>query len=484
MSGIAEVLHNLEYEVQGSDISENPNVGRLIKLGIPVFIGQTSKNIDNVSIVVISTAIKSNNPELIEARDRKIPVVHRAEMLGELMRLKWSIACAGTHGKTTTTSLVASILDEAKFDPTVINGGIINSYGTNARIGDGDWMVVEADESDGSFNKLPATIAIVTNIDPEHLDFHINFENLKEAFRQFVINLPFYGFAVVCLDHPVVREMLPKFSYRRTITYGTTPEADISVSNINRAPNGTRFDVLIHDRVKNQSSSIYGLVLPMYGKHNVLNALAAISVASEMGLSEEIIRKGLSTFQGVKRRFTKTGEVNSITIIDDYGHHPVEITAALDAARLACDKGKVIAVVQPHRFTRLRDLFDSFCKCFGEADLVFVSDVFSAGEKAIKGFDRKNLVEGINKSGLCEARSLKEPVSLASKIAEIAAPGDFIIFLGAGNITAWAQSLPNELEQIFKISRRGQMIQTSLIDEDELIDPGSLSSNRKLVPNQ
>ena len=319
MSGIAEILHNLNYQVQGSDISESPNVGRLRNLGLKIFIGQKKENVSKASIIVVSTAIKSNNPELIAARKLQIPVVHRAEMLGELMRLKWSIACAGTHGKTTTTSLVASMLDAAKLDPTVINGGIINSYGTNARIGDGDWMVVEADESDGSFNKLPATIAIVTNIDPEHLDFHGDFDSLKKAFKDFIANLPFYGFAVVCLDHPIVREIASQIVDRRVVTYGASEDADICVSNISSLRNGTCFDITVRGKHKT-TQGIKTVMLPMFGKHNVLNALASIAVAFEMGLSEEVVRKSLEEFQGVKRRFTKTGEVNSITIIDDYGH--------------------------------------------------------------------------------------------------------------------------------------------------------------------
>jgi UDP-N-acetylmuramate--alanine ligase len=451
MSGIAETLHNLQYDIQGSDISESPNVGRLRHLGIKVSIGQEAQNIENASIVVVSTAIKFDNLELLAARKLQIPIVHRAEMLAELMRLKWSIACAGTHGKTTTTSLVAAMLDAAKLDPTVINGGIINSYGTNARIGAGDWMVVEADESDGTFNKLPATIAIVTNIDPEHLDFHGDFEHLKNAFKEFITNLPFYGFAVVCLDHPVVKEVISQVADRRIITYGVSKDSDVRVSNITNVAGGTFFDVEIRDKNKIDSNRMSDLMLPMFGRHNVLNALASVAVASEMGVPEATIREALQGFQGVKRRFTKTGEVNSITIIDDYGHHPVEIAAALDASRLACGNGKVIAIVQPHRFTRLRDLFDDFCACFFDADIVFVTDVYSAGEISITGFDKENLVAGINKSGSCQAFSLEDPISIATKIAEIASPKDFVVFLGAGNITELAQKLPKQLEHIFSI---------------------------------
>ncbi|MBH69223.1 MAG: UDP-N-acetylmuramate--L-alanine ligase [Rhodospirillaceae bacterium] len=449
MSGIAEVLHNLRYHVQGSDISESPNVARLKKLGIVISIGQDSKNVTQASIVVVSTAIKSNNPELEAARKKQIPIVHRAEMLGELMRLKWSIACAGTHGKTTTTSLVASLLDGADLDPTVINGGVINSYGTNARLGDGDWMVVEADESDGSFDKLPATIAVVTNIDPEHLDFYGDFSRLKQAFKVFLTNIPFYGFAVVCIDHPVVRELITEIPDRRIITYGTDKSAEVQVLNIQPTQLGSCFDVVINDRSRFNETLLSQLELPMHGKHNVLNSAAAVAIANEMGMLESVIRKGLAEFQGVKRRFTRTGESNSITVIDDYGHHPVEIEAALSAARLACQSGKVIAVFQPHRYSRLRDLFDEFCGCFKDADIVFVADVYAAGEEPILGFDRDKLVGGIARLEYCKVIPLLSPVALASNIADVANEGDLVLCLGAGNITSWANSLPSELDHIF-----------------------------------
>ena len=452
MSGIAEVLHNLGYEVQGSDIAENANVRRLMNLGITVFVGQRSNNVEEASIVVISTAIKPDNPELMAARERLVPVVHRAEMLGELMRLKWSIACAGTHGKTTTTSLIAAILDSAGFDPTVINGGIINSYGTNARLGDGEWMVVEADESDGSFNRLPATIAVVTNIDPEHLDFHGSYEKLQDAFRTFVANIPFYGFAMMCIDHPVVQALIPRVSDRRIVTYGSSPQADVRCTDISITPAGSRFSVNIKNRMREVESVIRDLELPMYGEHNVMNALAAVGVALEMGMDETTIRASLKKFQGVKRRFTKTGEVGGITVIDDYGHHPVEILAVLSAARSACPQGRIIAVMQPHRYSRLSNLFEDFCGCFNDADTVIVADVYAAGEAPIQGADRDSLVDGLRARGHRDVHSLGNPVELAAQIANIARPGDFVVCLGAGNVTAWAHALPGDLEHILSAS--------------------------------
>ena len=448
MSGIAEVLHNLGYSVQGSDLSENPNVSRLKKLGIKVFVGQQASNIDDASILVISTAIKPDNPELLAARERMLPVVHRSEMLGELMRLKWSIACAGTHGKTTTTSLVAAMLDGAGMDPTVINGGIINAYGTNARLGSGDWMVVEADESDGSFNRLPATIAVVTNIDPEHLDFHGDFDKLQEAFRAFVANIPFYGFATMCIDHPTVQKLIPRVSDRRIITYGFSPQADIRASNLEITSSGTKFDVTVANRAHDSERVLENIALPMYGQHNVSNALAAISIALEMDMGDEQIRTSLAGFSGVKRRFTKTGETNGISVIDDYGHHPVEISAVLSAARSACPEGRVYAVVQPHRYSRLQDLFEDFCACFNDADGVIVADVYAAGEEPIEGADRDSLVAGLRARGHRHVYPLNQPSELAGRIAELAEPGDLVVCLGAGNITNWAQALPGELAHV------------------------------------
>src|SRR5579883_3166047 len=377
MSGIAEVLINLGYQVQGSDLSENANVVRLRGKGARIFIGHRPENLEAAHVVVVSTAVKRDNPELAAARQRRLPIVRRAEMLAELMRLKHCIAVGGTHGKTTTTSLVAALLEAGKFDPTVINGGIINAYGTNARLGGGDWMVVEADESDGTFVKLPATIAIVTNIDPEHLDFYGNFEAVQQAFESFVANIPFYGFAALCIDHPVVQGMIPRLSERRIVTYGLSPQADIRAVNIDIGRNGARYDVVIADRLHEKSRTISGLKLPMFGQHNVQNSLAAIAVAEEMGLGDDVVRAAFAGFKGVKRRFTKTGESRGITVIDDYGHHPVEIAAVLRAARGATS-GNIIAVVQPHRFTRLANLFEEFCTCFNDADTVLVADVYAA----------------------------------------------------------------------------------------------------------
>ena len=448
MSGIAEVLHNRGYRVRGSDIAENPNVRRLMNLGLQISVGQGAENVVGAAIVVISTAIQPDNPELLAAQALGIPVVHRAEMLGELMRSKWSIACAGTHGKTTTTSLVAALLDGAGFDPTVINGGIINAYGTNARVGSGDWMVVEADESDGSFNRLPATIAIVTNIDPEHLDFHGTFEALQAAFGAFVSNIPLYGFAAMCVDHPVVAALIPKITGRRLITYGLSRDADIRGCDIEATEFGSRFSVIAFDRQSGVETILRDLVLPMHGNHNVSNALAAIAVALEMKINGDLIREILARFEGVRRRFTKTGIAHGITVIDDYGHHPVEIAAVLEAARAACPNGRIIAVMQPHRYSRLSDLFDAFSGCFGMADAVIVADVYGAGEAPIVGIDRDALVSGLRARGHPSVHALADHVELAARVADIARPGDFVVCLGAGDITAWAQALPDELDHI------------------------------------
>ncbi|HZS85252.1 MAG TPA: UDP-N-acetylmuramate--L-alanine ligase [Stellaceae bacterium] len=447
MSGIAEILHNLGYDVQGSDIAESANVRRLAELGIPIAIGHRAENLGNAQVVVISSAVKRDNPEVVAARARLVPVVRRAEMLGELMRLKWSIAIAGTHGKTTTTSMVGALLDAAQLDPTVINGGIINAYGTNARLGAGDWMVVEADESDGTFVKLPATIGIVTNIDPEHLDFYGNFDAVQQAFESFITNIPFYGFAALCIDHPVVQSMIPRVADRRIVTYGMSPQADIRGVDIEIGPKGARYDVVIADRFNGTSRTLRHLELPMFGQHNVQNSLAAIAVAEEMGLGEEVIRSALGRFKGVKRRFTKTGEWNGVTVIDDYGHHPVEIAAVLRAARSAAS-GNVIAIVQPHRYTRLSNLFDEFCTCFNDADIVVVAEVYAAGEQPIEGASRDALVAGLRARGHRNAQPLSDPKELAPLVRELAKPGDFVVCLGAGSITYWAQSLPGELDRL------------------------------------
>ena len=446
MSGIAEILHNLGYSVQGSDIADSANVKRLRDMGIKVVVGHDGGNVGDAHAVVVSSAIQGDNPELLAARASRIPVVRRAEMLAELMRLKSCVAVAGTHGKTTTTSMVAALLDAGGLDPTVINGGIINAYGTNARLGDGDWMVVEADESDGTFVKLPAEIAIVTNMDPEHLDYYVTFEAEKEAFREFVEKLPFYGFAVMCLDHPEVQALVGQIEDREMVTYGETPQADVRL--VDYAPDGpvTRFAVEIRDRFTGEVRRIDDLALPMLGKHNVLNAVSAVTVADRLGIGEDTIRAALAGFGGVKRRFTHTGEWNGVNIYDDYGHHPVEIAAVLKAARGATD-GRVIAIAQPHRYTRLASLFEEFCSCFNDADTVLISDVYTAGEDPIPGADRDSLVDGLMTHGHRDARPLPGPDALAEIVASSAQPGDIVIFLGAGGSTQWAHALPDELAQ-------------------------------------
>ncbi|WP_439924729.1 UDP-N-acetylmuramate--L-alanine ligase [Nitrobacter sp. JJSN] len=447
MSGIAEVLCNLGYTVQGSDASESANVARLREKGIKVTVGHRAENVNGADVLVVSTAIRRDNPELMAARAQRIPVVRRAEMLAELMRLKSCVAIAGTHGKTTTTSMVAALLDAGDFDPTVINGGIINAYGTNARLGAGEWMVVEADESDGTFLKLPADVAIVTNVDPEHLDHFKTFDAVQDAFRAFVENVPFYGFAVMCIDHPVVQSMVGKIEDRRIITYGENPQADARLVDL--APNGggSHFKVVFRNRKTDAAHEISDLVLPMPGRHNALNATAAIAVAHELGIPDTTIRSALAGFGGVKRRFTKTGEWNGVSIIDDYGHHPVEIAAVLKAARESTG-GKVIAVVQPHRYTRLQSLFEEFCTCFNDADTVVVADVYPAGETPIEGIDRDHFVLGLRAHGHREVVPLQESAALAGVIAGLAKPGDYVVCLGAGNITQWAYALPGELKAL------------------------------------
>ncbi|RCK43388.1 MULTISPECIES: UDP-N-acetylmuramate--L-alanine ligase [Thalassospira] len=447
MSGIAEILHNLGYSVQGSDISDNANVQRLRDLGIKVFVGHQGSNIQDAKVVVISTAVKASNPEVVAARAEMIPVVRRAEMLAELMRLKAAIAIGGTHGKTTTTSLVATMLDAAGLDPTVINGGIINSYGTNARLGEGDWMVVEADESDGTFVKVPSTISVVTNIDPEHLDHWKDFDQLREAFKNFVQNIPFYGFAVLCIDHPEVQALIGKVTDRRIFTFGFSPQADVRAVNVRTNIGESIFDVVIRERVDSEERVIRDVRLPMVGDHNVSNSLAAITVALELGIPDEKIVSAFDGFTGVKRRFTKTGEVDGVTIIDDYGHHPVEIKAVLKAARQAT-QNNVIAVVQPHRYSRLHDLFEDFCTCFNDADSVIVADVYEAGESPIEGASRDALVEGLRNRGHRHVSALEGPDKLAEIIAQDAKPGDLVVCLGAGSISAWANALPAQLEAL------------------------------------
>jgi len=447
MSGIAEILHNLGYDVQGSDLNDSAIVKRLREMGIPVSVGHDGENLGQAQVVVVSSAVKPDNSEVVAARQRLLPVVRRAEMLGELMRLKWSIAVAGTHGKTTTTSLVAQLLDAAGMDPTVINGGIINAWGSNARLGGGDWLVAEADESDGTFLRLPATIAVVTNIDPEHLDHYGTFDALRDAFDTFVENIPFYGFAALCIDHSEVQAMIPRISDSKIITYGFSPQADVRGVNLETSGDGVSFDVVVTDRKLDRNRTIEGLRLPMFGAHNAQNALAAVALAEEMGIADTVVRRALAGFAGVKRRFTKTGMVDGITVIDDYGHHPVEIAAVLDAARSATG-GKVIAIVQPHRYSRLRDLFEGFCTCFNNADAVLVADVYPAGENLIKGINRETLVEGLRSRGHRQVLVLERPEDLASMIDGLASEGDYVVFLGAGSITAWANALPGELTRL------------------------------------
>ncbi|MGH6907797.1 MAG: UDP-N-acetylmuramate--L-alanine ligase [Aestuariivirga sp.] len=444
MSGIAEVMQTLGYTVQGSDIADSYNVARLRKNGIAVQIGHRPENIGASQVVVVSSAVKPDNPELAEARHRYLPIVRRAEMLAELMRFKSCVAVGGTHGKTTTTSLVAALLDSGGLDPTVINGGIINAYGTNARLGKGDWMVVESDESDGTFVKLPADIVIVTNIDPEHLDHYGTFDKAKEAFLAFVENIPFYGCAVMCIDHPVVQELIGQVRDRRVVTYGFSPQADVRLAEVAYAGGETRFLVRMTDRRTEATYDIADLSLAMPGDHNALNATAALAVAKELGVSDDDIRKGFRGFAGVKRRFTKTGVHDGVTVFDDYAHHPVEITAVLNAARRVTSH-KVLAVMQPHRYTRLAILFNEFCTCFNDADTVIVAPVYAAGEAPIEGINHAALAEGMISRGHRAVHRIDDPEQLAPLVQGIVQPGDIVVFLGAGTITQWAYALPGQL---------------------------------------
>ncbi|OAO03719.1 UDP-N-acetylmuramate--L-alanine ligase [Parasphingorhabdus sp.] len=444
MSGIAEVMHNLGYKVQGSDIADGYVIEGLRAKGIDVKIGHKPENVDGTAVVVTSTAVKRGNPEVEQALAHRIPLVRRAEMLAELMRLKSTIAIAGTHGKTTTTSMVAAMLDVGGIDPTVINGGIINQYGSNARLGDSDWMVVEADESDGSFLRLDGTIAVVTNIDAEHLDHYGSFDKIKDCFVEFIENVPFYGAAILCIDHPEVQAILPRIRDRRLITYGFSAQADVKGVNVTPVPGGNRFDVVIRDR-DGQTRTIEGIALPMPGRHNVQNAIAAVAVGLEMGMTDEQIGKGFDHFGGVKRRFTKVGEVDGVTIIDDYGHHPVEVQAVLSAAREGAE-GRVIAVVQPHRFTRLRDHMEEFQGAFNDADIVFVTPVFVAGEDPIEGINSEALVEGLKTRGHRLAETVADADALALRLADLLEPNDMVICLGAGDITKWAANLADQIK--------------------------------------
>ncbi len=440
MSGIAEVLLNLGYQVQGSDLKDSKITERLESLGAKIFIGQRAENLESAEVVVISSAIKSGNPELDAARMAGLPVVRRAEMLAELMRMKSNVAIAGTHGKTTTTTMVATLLDAGGIDPTVINGGIIHAYGSNARMGQGEWMVVEADESDGTFNRLPATIAIVTNIDPEHMEHWGSIENLRKGFYDFVSNIPFYGIAVCCTDHPEVQALVGKITDRRVVTYGFNAQADVRVLNLTYKAGVAHFDIALQQ----SEQVITGCTLPMPGDHNVSNALSAVAVALHLGMSHDDIRAALAGFKGVNRRFTKVGEVNGVTIIDDYGHHPVEITAVLKAARQASD-GRVIAVHQPHRYTRLSSLFEDFCTCFNDADVVAIAEVYAAGEDPIAGASRDDLVAGLIRHGHRHARAIVSEDDLERLVREQAKSGDIVVCLGAGTLSTWAHGLPARL---------------------------------------
>ena len=449
MSGIAEIMLKIGYSVQGSDAKSSANTERLERLGARIFIGHDAAHLgEEVSAVVYSTAVKADNPEMKAARARRIPLVRRAEMLAELMRLQFSVAVGGTHGKTTTTSMVAALLDAGGLDPTVVNGGIINAYGTNAKVGDGDWIVVEADESDGSFLRLKSTVAIVTNIDPEHLDHYGDFDRVRQAFVDFVENIPFYGFAAVCLDHPEVQKLVAGVDNRRLVTYGLNPQAMVRAENCDMAADGCRFDVVIQN---GETTRIEGLHLPMAGWHNVSNALAAIAVARELDVADDAIKSGLASFGGVKRRFTTTGVVDGVRIVDDYGHHPVEIAAVLKAARQVTqtsEGGRVIAVVQPHRYTRLRDLLEEFSTSFSDADSVIVADVYPAGEAPIAGVDKHALVDGVRRYGHRHVQALENAAVLPRLIREEARAGDLVVLLGAGDITAWAYALPAQLEAL------------------------------------
>ncbi|WP_197915636.1 UDP-N-acetylmuramate--L-alanine ligase [Thiosulfatihalobacter marinus] len=444
MSGIAEVLLNHGYVVQGSDLKTSKITDRLVARGATLFLGQKAENLEGAEVVVISSAIKLGNPELDEARLRGLPVVRRAEMLAELMRLKSNIAVAGTHGKTTTTTMVAALLDHGRFDPTVINGGIIHAYDSNARVGAGEWMVVEADESDGTFNRLPATIAIVTNIDPEHMEHWGTIENLRDGFHEFVSNIPFYGLAVCCTDHPEVQALVGRITDRRVVTFGFNAQADVRAVNLRYERGVAHFDIAL----QSEGSVIEGCTLPMPGDHNVSNALSAVAVARHLGMKKAEIREALAAFGGVNRRFTKVGEVmGGVPVIDDYGHHPVEIAAVLKAARQAIgEQGRVIAVHQPHRYTRLHSLFEDFCACFNEADIVGIAEVFAAGEEPIAGASRDDLVAGLIAHGHRHARAIDSEDDLSDMVRDAARPGDIVVCLGAGTISAWANNLPKRLE--------------------------------------
>jgi UDP-N-acetylmuramate--alanine ligase len=445
MSGIAEIMHNLGYRVRGSDAVDNANVRRLRTLGIPVVVGHSPDNLGDAVVVVYSSAVKPGNPEFDAARARKLPLVRRAEMLAEIMHLKNCVAIAGTNGKTTTTTLVAALLDAGGLDPTVVNGGIINAYGTNARLGAGEWVVVEADESDGTFLRLPATVAVVTNVDPDHLDYYGTFERMRDAFQRFIENVPFYGFAVMCLDHPEVQAMVGRIEDRRLITYGFSPQADVRAINVGFSEGASHFDVVLVNRRKDMTEKVEGVSLPMPGEHNVQNSLAAIAVARELGIPLDTIKQGLGRFGGVKRRFTRVGEWNGAAIIDDYAHNPFKIAAALKAARQAY-AGPIVAIVQPHRFTRLRDTFEQFCASLNDADVAVIAPVYAAGEAPIEGFDRDSFADGLRAHGHRNVLVIDGPDDLPAIVSQWVKPGGAVVCLGAGSITQWAAGLEAALK--------------------------------------
>ena len=451
MSAIAEVMHDRGYEVRGSDLKDSANVQRLRDKGITCFVGHAPSNLDGAAFVVLSSAVKDDNPEFIEAQNRGLPVISRAEMLAELMRECATVSVTGTHGKTTTTSIVAELLQRAELDPTVISGGIIRSWGSNARIGKGEWMVVEADESDGTFIALPSRIGVVTNIDPEHMDYWKSLEALHGAFKTYFDNIPFYGLIVAGLDHPIVREMTAQIGRekrgRRVLTYGVADDADLRLSNY-RAENGMAvFDVDISADVPGGARALKGLRFPVPGQHNALNALAAFAVAAEVGIADDIIRTALESFSGVARRFMQTGTWNGVSIYDDYAHHPVEIAAVLKAARSAAE-ARVIAIVQPHRYTRLKNLFGDFCTSFDDAHTVIVTPVYSAGEQPIEGANRDALIEGLKRQGHEYVLPVEDEDHLVTLLADTAKPGDVVIGLGAGTITEWTHALPKRLNEL------------------------------------
>ncbi len=455
VSGIAEIMHRFGYQVQGSDSKASANTKRLEEKNINIFIGHDADNLKNtkdnkpIEVVVYSSAVKQDNPEIVAAKKNNIPVIRRAEMLAELMRFKNSIAIAGTHGKTTTTSLIGHVMEKTELDPTIINGGIANSYGSNVRIGESDWMVVEVDESDGSFTLLPSSIGVITNIDPEHMDFYDSFDEVKDAYRKFIYNIPFYGFAVACTDDDNVKSLISDLP-RKIISYGFKEGSDVRATNLRNTAEGMRFDVSVNIDKENQI--INDVLLPMFGAHNVLNALSCIAICTKIGVSVESIKQAFVSFKGVRRRFTTTGVVNGIRIIDDYAHHPKEIKAVLgtakDIVRRESNGGRIIAVMQPHRYSRLSGLFDEFCESFSAADAVIIADVYTAGEEPIANINKTTLVQGIINTGHKLVHSLDNVEQLPELIKNVATPHDMVLFLGAGDITSWAQALPNQLLEL------------------------------------